>query len=110
VLVEALILDGDKCVLDVPRHDLERDARSELTTDLADERAVAAEDQRRLGRWHDLPRLDLGRLCLSANAHRILGRQYRRERQPGDEAGEDNFAANTGHAKSSTLGAKQRYN
>ena len=48
VLVEALVLDGDERLRDVPGSDSKRYARADLAADLADQRAVAREDERRL--------------------------------------------------------------
>ena len=50
VLIEALILDGDERLADVPRQRAQRDERALLAPDLADQRAVAREHERRLRR------------------------------------------------------------
>ena len=55
VLVEALVLDGDERLADVLRQRANRDARARLAPDLADERPVAREDERRLRLGNDLP-------------------------------------------------------
>ena len=56
VLVEALVLDGDERLPDVLGQRADRDARARLASDLADERAVAREHERRLRLRDDLPR------------------------------------------------------
>jgi len=55
VLVEALVLDRDERLRDVLRQRPNGHAGSHLATDLADRRAVAREDERRLGKRDDLP-------------------------------------------------------
>ena len=57
VLVEALVLDGDERLRHVRWERFDRHARPKLRPDLADQRAVARKDERRLRQLHDLPRL-----------------------------------------------------
>src|SRR4051812_42653246 len=55
VLVEAMILDRDERVRQIRGQRLDRDTGADLLPDLADQRPIAREDERRLGHWDDSP-------------------------------------------------------
>ncbi len=55
VLVEALVLDRDEGLRNVRRKRRERHARAKFVADLADQRIVAREHERRLWQLNDLP-------------------------------------------------------
>ena len=56
VLVEALVLDRDERLGDVPGQRLDRDAVPDFAADVADQRSVAREHARGLRELNDLPR------------------------------------------------------
>src|SRR5689334_9182553 len=110
VLIEALILDGDKRVREISGKGPQSDARAELASNLSDQRSISRENERRLRLRRDLPRLAFGRSRL-VDARGILRlREAGEERELCRGRDGDETVATAIHASSSTLNSQQRYN
>ncbi len=89
VLIEALILDRHEGLTDVLRECANRDAGAQLFADLAHQRSVVRENERRLRQRVDAPRI--GRTALGARA------QHRRRKEQ-ERAGQGDPPCGKGHA------------
>src|SRR6185369_3060229 len=85
VLIEALILYGDERLSDVLGQRADRDARPGFPSHLADERAIAGVDERRLRLGDDLP--GLARPARGRGGGRLYGGRLRGDRLRGYRRG-----------------------